>query len=408
MKRHKWTGILVLAMLAFNAHAALDLSGNGISDVYERRYGLTGLESAGSDLDGDGWTLAQEYLLGTDPTVFDPSPVLLNKLTLSATNGQVAYSFMANAGLRYRVEYTNVLTSASSGWRASAEILGAGTVYSFMDSATNAMRYYRLVAVGPAADADRDGLDSREEALLGANPNAADSDGDGLPDGYEAVTAGCDPAVAGGDGLASLEYRETFESFTNNLLNGQNGWRASSDKQALVQAGTPYSGLKGLQLAAFKQGVVVEKYFNGAALSAVSNIWIDFYLLPGATADNPAPPTVGPLDTTKVYFNTNGHLKAFNGTSGQWVTDTFAGGVGAIEWRRLTFCLNYTTQQWLVYLNGNLVNPAPGGVPTWFGFSSPSPFFFRLAFEAQGNGNELYLDDLAVSTRLPLGLNITP
>jgi hypothetical protein len=82
--------------------------------------------------------------------------------------------------------------------------------------------------------------------------------------------------------------------------------------------------------------------------------------------------------------------------------------VNAPEWRRLTFCLNYTTQQWLIYLNGNLVNPAPGGVAAWFGFCNPSPYFYRLAFEAQGNGNELYLDDIAVSTTQPAGLNFTP
>jgi hypothetical protein len=41
-------------LLALTAQAVVDMSGNGISDVYENQYGLTGQESAESDLDGDG------------------------------------------------------------------------------------------------------------------------------------------------------------------------------------------------------------------------------------------------------------------------------------------------------------------------------------------------------------------
>jgi len=405
MKRNKWMGMIGVVLLAFNAQAMLDMNGNGISDVYERHYGLTGQEGAGSDLDGDGWTLEQECWLGTDPTTPDPSPILLNQFTVSATNGQVVYEFMAHAGLRYGVEYADDLSSVSNGWTLGTEILGDETLHSYGDSATNSLRFYRLTALGPDADADGDLLDSREEVLAGTNPNWPDSDGDGLPDGYEAASILHDPSTNGNYVLASLDYRETFESFNEGLLNGQNGWLVSADKQALIQSGTPFSGLKGVQLTALTKGVVAEKYFDGAA---VSNVWIDFQLLPGATVENPVPSVLGTVAATAIYFTGDGHLKAFDGTSKQWVEDGFASGGDVLEWRRLTFYLDYPNQRWLVYVNGSLVNPAPGGVPTWFGFSNPSPFFFRLAFEVQGNGNEVYLDDIVVSTSQPSDLDFNP
>lgn len=390
-------GFLVAGMPAF---AVLDESGNGISDVYERQYGLTGQESAGSDLDGDGWTLAQEYVLGTDPTVADPSPILLNGFTVTGGGG-LTYEFMAHAGLRYSIEYADNLSS--NVWIQAPEILGNDTLYPFLDSATNAARFYRLNALGSVADTDGDGLDSREEALAGTSTGLADSDGDGLPDGYEAITASADPAVAGSHLLAALDYFENCESLTNGLLNGQDGWVVVADKQARVQAGSPCTGLKGIQLTALEQPVLVEKYFDGAA---VSNVWIDLYVLPGATGAEPA--VFGSLAATVVYFTDAGHLKAFDGTALQWVEDSFSSGVDVLAWRRLTFCLDYENQQWLVYVNGQLVNPAPGGVPSFFGFSNPSPFFYRLAFEVQGSGNELYIDDILVSTAAPSGLDVTP
>lgn len=397
----RWAALLPLLFGAAEGWAVLDATGNGISDVYEQAYGLVGTESAASDLDGDGWTLAQEYALGTDPTAADPSPVLLDGFNVSAVGGGLSYAFMAHDGLRYGIEYADNLVS--NDWMFGTEILGDGTVHTFLDSATNSSRCYRLNALGSVPDADADGLDSREEALAGTSTSSADTDGDGLPDGYEAVTPSADPAAAESHVLASLDYFENCEALTNGLLHGQDGWVVSNDKQALVQPGTAATGLKALQLTALDEPVTAEKYFDGAA---VSNVWIDLQLLPGATTAEPA--VLGALAATAVYFTEAGHLKAFDGTSEAWVEDSFGSGVDVLEWRRLTLFADYANQQWLVYVNGQLVNPAPGGVPAFFGFSNPSPFFHRLAFSVQGSGNELYIDDILVSAAVPDGLDVTP
>ncbi len=403
MKRKKRmiAGVLLCFLAAGNGWAVLDLTGNGISDVYEGQYGLTGQESADSDLDGDGWTLAQEYVLGTDPTVADPSPILLNDFTVSAGAGGLTYEFMAHDGLRYSVEYSDNLSS--NDWTLGTEILGDDSLHSFVDSATNGARFYRLNALGTLADADSDGLDSREEALAGTATGNPDSDGDGLPDGYEAIRPFSDPDVSGSHVLATLDWFENCEALTNGLLNGQDGWVVEKDKQALVQAGTAATGLKGIQLTALENPVLAEKYFDGAA---ISNVWVDLQLLPGATGSDPA--ILGTLAATAVYFTDAGHLKAFDGTSQTWVEDSFSSGVDVNEWRRLTFNLDYAGQQWLVYVNGALVNPAPGGVPAFFGFSNASPFFYRLSFEVKGSENELYLDDILVATTAPAGLDVMP
>jgi pectate lyase len=52
--------------------APLDTDGDGMPDAWEIRYGLEPHEPAdgSKDLDGDGYTNVEEYLNGTDPTVF--------------------------------------------------------------------------------------------------------------------------------------------------------------------------------------------------------------------------------------------------------------------------------------------------------------------------------------------------
>jgi len=79
VKRSLSLAALLFALCAFPASAILDTNSNGLSDLWERMYNeeelfLTtdfpyGLQD---DLDGDGWTNAQEAAAGTNP--FDPNP----------------------------------------------------------------------------------------------------------------------------------------------------------------------------------------------------------------------------------------------------------------------------------------------------------------------------------------------
>ena len=90
------------------------------------------------------------------------------------------------------------------------------------------------------------------------------------------------------------------------------------------------------------------------------------------------------------------------------MADGLPSGIEPEQWRRLTFHLDYATQQWLVYLNGALVNAHPGGVPAAYGFASPAPFFFRFSHAVHGGFNESYIDDISISTAPPAGLDVLP
>jgi hypothetical protein len=117
------------------------------------------------DEDGDGLTLRQELLLGTDPRVVD---------TLAGRDSD-------GDGLpdKWEAMYNMDPFVADTG-----------------DSVNS--------------DTDGDGLTLFEEAQAGTNPNLADTDGDGLRDDYE-VRHGLDPLVndadadPDGDGLANRE-----------------------------------------------------------------------------------------------------------------------------------------------------------------------------------------------------------
>ncbi len=119
-----------------------------VPDGFETQYGSDPLNAtdAALDVDGDGLTLLQEYLAGTDPTNPD-------------SDGD----------------------SMPDGWEVAN---GLDPV----DSTDG------------AADLDGDGLTNAQEFANGTLPANPDTDGDGIPDGWE-VAHGLDPNAAGDGGL---------------------------------------------------------------------------------------------------------------------------------------------------------------------------------------------------------------
>src|ERR1700753_858067 len=93
------------ALLAFllgtnSAHAIIDLNHNGMSDIWERLYGVWGVDPA-ADPDADGFSNLQESIADTDPfdpLSFPPDPYM----DLAATNFSV--TIPCSPGKQYQLQ----------------------------------------------------------------------------------------------------------------------------------------------------------------------------------------------------------------------------------------------------------------------------------------------------------------
>jgi hypothetical protein len=100
-----------------------------------------------------------------------------------------------------------------------------------------------------------------------------------------------------------------------------------------------------------------------------------------------------------MFFDANGYLKVYDGlnvSSNKWVTLTNVPSCGTTgSWVRLTTKLDYSTQRWLVCVDGILA--AEG-----LGFAMPVSQFTMVSFVGGASG----VDALAVSTNEPAGLSL--
>jgi hypothetical protein len=111
----------------------------------------TGSAADGANPDADAWTNAEEYILGTHPTVANPGALL----TAARTGANVTLTFLANEATGpgysgrtrfYDVETTSDLTNAASwaGLAGFTNIVGANHSVTVTQPLSPAPRFFRL------------------------------------------------------------------------------------------------------------------------------------------------------------------------------------------------------------------------------------------------------------------------
>ena len=205
-------------LVGFENPLFADADRDGMDDAWEVAHGLNpAINDRAGDRDADGLTNIQEYLLGTDPSnadtdhdgvgdrvevAFGYNPLLADATTALNTD-------LDGDGLTLRQELLIGTDPNTPDPLTSGDLDGDGlpdiweTKYG-----TNPRKAETLIEIN--TDADNDGLALAAEAAAGTSPGNPDTDGDGLSDGDE-VRHGLNPLVADanldrdGDGLSNAE-----------------------------------------------------------------------------------------------------------------------------------------------------------------------------------------------------------
>jgi hypothetical protein len=192
--------VLGSLLLTFPCHAFMDQDGDGMSDVWERNYGLSiavnsqppANQAPEADPDGDGCSNLAEFQRGTDPFSGLPPDGILTPLLVKQPGFQSLFtlSWPSRLGLSYGVYASSDLNPPN--WFHVVWVEGTGESIQLGIEALDALgappdKLFWRVEVFPSWDSDGDGLDNYEEGLLGADAFETDSDFDGMPDDWEFV-----------------------------------------------------------------------------------------------------------------------------------------------------------------------------------------------------------------------------
>ena len=205
-------------LVGFENPLFADADRDGMDDTWEIAHGLNpAINDRTEDRDADGLTNIQEYLLATDPSnadtdhdgVGDRVEVAFGYNPLLADAAMALSADLDGDGLTLRQELLigtdpNTPDPLTGGDRDGDSLPDIWeTKYG-----TNPRKAEALSEINE--DADNDGLSLAAEAAAGTSPGNPDTDGDGLSDGYE-VRHGLNSLVADanldrdGDGLSNAE-----------------------------------------------------------------------------------------------------------------------------------------------------------------------------------------------------------
>ncbi len=157
--------------------AFIDENGNGLSDIWELKYGVTGL-NANDDADSDGALNYQEAVAGTnplDPNSRPPTP------TVTMANNAVTLTWKSVAGKAYRIQTSDTLANGASWSNLGTVRLSDGSdMTATFGTGSGVKQFFRLVVTD--FDSDGDGVNDWEERQLGFDPFRADTFNTGLGD----------------------------------------------------------------------------------------------------------------------------------------------------------------------------------------------------------------------------------
>ena len=166
---------------------------------------------------------------------------------------------------------------------------------------------------------------------------------------------------------------------------GRRGWMVSWGG-ANNQTQTVHNGLCALSITG-RQSLA---YFNFIPVTNQA-VWLDFYVRParaGCDFTNSLPP----LAATAFQVQSNGLLRVYDGTTGDWTTWAHE-PMPTDRWSRISIRADAANQQWAIWLNDQVV--ADG-----LGLAHSNSVFFGCCFLHDGDA-PTYLDDLTVSTNPP-------
>ena len=246
--------------------------------------------------------------------------------------------------------------------------------------------YARFYSVSDAAlDADGDGIsDALETFVYKTNPHLLDSDGDGISDGCE-IAWGTNPLFV--ENASPFCWSEGFEkpNVVPGDVDGQNGWRASGGISPKVVEEFSFEGAASLALlggADSKSKVVRDVELDSEV------VWVDMRGYSLAILDMEE----GIPDSVCLFArNEYGQIVAFDGDVLR--SDSLL-KVDELDWIRVTFCINYRTRKWDLYVNGIIAY-------SQLGLRGNAERLNQIGLEGGGS----FVDNISITTTRPKGLS---